>query len=335
MLSVKQMKANLQATLQKSKVLGTVKAQIRQEFINGLNSVNRAEKSKASELDLSDRILYSCIFEVLSNRGMLNSISVFLAETGMDPKKSLISGTDVLPLIKYNQIAQTLRTLRDGKSLNQMEDVSLPTNLLEKKKITVLDVVMHYCTVNTDARREMSTQTESAGPTAREALEESLTALRKSFVASQQERGAADASTIQERMIAFQRDCERRVQSDVALQVAHIRETELTRVRLEEAAKARTEMDALRKRLELDYSRRLQALVDSESAMAKRISDQEQSAQRSLYEARQQMQREIDELRAREGASARKQDLEAQGVKMLELRLRCAPDFMVFQFAGV
>jgi hypothetical protein len=322
LLSVKQMKASLQATLQKSKVLGTVKAQIRQEFINGLNSVNRAEKPKATEIDLSDRILYSCIFEVLSNRGMLNSISVFLAETGMDPKKSLLSGTDVLPLIKYNEIAQTLRTLREGKSLNQIEDVSLPSNLVEKKKFTVLDVVMHYCTVNTGACKEMSTQTESAGPTAREALEESLVALRKNFSASQQERGAADASTIQERMIAFQRDCERRVQSDVALQVAHIRETELTRVRLDEAAKARTEMDALRKRLELDYSRRLQALVESESAMAKRISDQEQSAQRSLYEARQQMQREIDELRARESGSARKQDLEAQGVKMLELRLR-------------
>lgn len=205
--------------------------------------------------------------------------------------------------------------------MNQIDESLVDSKAREEGKVTVLDVLLRHCTTHSDMKREFSTQTESSGQTAREALEESLQELRTSFRASQQEAPSA-ATTIQERMVAFHRDCERRVQSDVAMQVAHIRETEMTRVRLEEAAKARAEMDAQRKRLELDYARRLQALVESEAALSRRMADQELGAQRTLYDARQQMQREIDALRGREAAAVRQQELEGQGVRMLELRLK-------------
>jgi hypothetical protein len=316
--SVKQLKANLKTTLQKSGVLGTVKAQIRQEFINSLSAKKQKSENKSGDLTITDRVLFSSVFEFLSNRGLVSSISVFLAETGLDPKHTLLSAKEIAQLIKFNEISSVIKMVQQGQSINQLESQLVDPTVLADRKYTVLDLVVRFCTTSREAHRDTGTQMESRGQSAREALEESLQELRNSV------KPAPDNSqnTIQERMIAYQRECERRLQSEVATQVAHMRETELTRGRLEEAAKARQEMDALRKRLELDYARRLQTVVDSEAALTQRIADQEQSAQRSLYAARQQMQREIDDLRNREAASMRKLELEAQGVRMLELRLK-------------
>lgn len=52
------------------------------------------------------------------------------------------------------------------------------------------------------------------------------------------------------------------------------------------------------------------------------MSEQERQFQRNQYDARQAMQREIDDLRSRETALMRKYELESQGIKMLELRLK-------------
>jgi hypothetical protein len=316
--SVKQLKANLKTTLQKSGVLGTVKAQIRQEFINSLSAKKQHSENKLGDITITDRVLFSSVFEFLSNRGLMSSISVFLAETGLDPKHSLLNAKEIAQLIKFNEISSVIKMVQQGQSINQLESRLVDPTVLADRKYTVLDLVVRFCTTSREAHRDIGTQMESRGQSAREALEESLQELRNSV------KPAPDNSqnTIQERMIAYQRECERRLQSEVATQVAHMRETELTRVRLEEAAKARQEMDALRRRLELDYARRLQTVVDSEAALTQRIVDQEQSTQRSLYAARQQMQREIDDLRNREAAAMRKLELEAQGVRMLELRLK-------------
>jgi hypothetical protein len=52
------------------------------------------------------------------------------------------------------------------------------------------------------------------------------------------------------------------------------------------------------------------------------MAERERQLQQTQYEARQHLQREIDELRSREKASARKVDLETQGLHTLELRLK-------------
>lgn len=74
-------------------------------------------------------------------------------------------------------------------------------------------------------------------------------------------------------------------------QVTHIRENEISRVRLEEQARAHTDLENMRKRLEFEYNQRLQGHLEVESDSAKRLVDQERNLQRTLYENRQMMQR--------------------------------------------
>ena len=101
-----------------------------------------------------------------------------------------------------------------------------------------------------------------------------------------------------------------------------MRETEISKVRLEETQKARIECDLIRKDLEKDYQKRLQEHSERESSSIRALSDKDRQMHQSQYEARQQMQREIDDLRSREKSGNRRIELESQGLQSLELRLK-------------
>lgn len=122
--------------------------------------------------------------------------------------------------------------------------------------------------------------------------------------------------------MSFQRDCEERAKRDVELQMNHFRENSAVKIRLEEAQKARLSIESVRKELEGEYARRLENHLNREAEMTKRLAEQERQFNQSQYEARQVMQREIDELRNREQLAARKVEMESQGLKLLELRLK-------------
>jgi len=106
------------------------------------------------------------------------------------------------------------------------------------------------------------------------------------------------------------------------MQIENFKENLVMKVRLEESQKARFIMEAMRKELDADYSRRLQNHLDRDAENVKRLTDQERQMNQSMYDARQLMQREIDDLRKREQLGARKIELESQGLKLLEVRLK-------------
>lgn len=320
-LSLKKLRLNLKENLKKSGVLDTVKAQIRQEFINSLTLREQADKKKKpSAVEINDRIIYSCIYHLLKNRKLLNAISVFVAECGLDPKYSLLSESDLAQLMRFNAVRQTYDHIQAGAYEGRYDKALEP--LVEKQHTSVLDIILYFCLSSGAQKAETGTQTDASGPGARELLEQQLLDMRRKYNLNKENESLAPSKTIEERMVRFQRDCEERMRRDVQLQVQSIRENELARVRLEESSRHHAELEAMRKAIDAEYHRRLQSHIDRETESAKRLSDLEQQMQRSLYDARQQMQRELDELRSRESAAYRKAELEAQGVRQLELRLK-------------
>ena len=189
--SVKQLKVNLKNTLKQSGVLSTVKAQIRQEFINGLSN-----KRNNASLSMSDRIMYSGVYHLLHNRRMVNTISVFTAEAGLDPKLSLLSENDIIHMVKFNGLSNTYQKLQ--KSLNQDEEkhsnplvnLNVSTgagNSNDTSRKSLLDVMMQFCLTASEGSKEMSVQTEVGGPSAREILDDRIHELRRTYMVS--ERG--------------------------------------------------------------------------------------------------------------------------------------------------
>lgn len=330
-ISLKDLKANLTETLRRSGVLNSVKAQIRREFIQGQRT-GKASSSKEStaatgssdtaapgpgHTTLNDRITYSCVYNLQKNRRLHQTISVFIAECGLEPRFSILSEDDLSKVIKFAPITTAYRAGKPSSSSSSSSidknDTSPFVAVVEHRRSTVLDLLIYFCLITGDNRGDASCQTDFSGPGIRETLDDSISTIRHNYRLHRDEELLKPSKTIEEHMIAFQRDCEKRMQHDLSIQVAQIREHEVRKVRLEERQAARADSEARRKEIDFEYSRRLQAHIDRETASAQRLSELEHNAQRSLYEARQLMQREIDDWRSRESAAVRKQQLEAEG----------------------
>lgn len=319
--SLKQLKANLKDALRKSGVLNSVKAQIRREFILGLSDKHLSKFNHTdATLDLRERLSLSVIYHFLRDRNFNHSMSVFAAECGLDSKSAWLSEVDIVRSLKFGTKSEVYRVISE-KVIKTAEE----NNLKSQIRLSVFDVLLDNLSPDSqDAFAEISVQTEAGtynlGP--RESLEHQMQNLRNSFISRRDAEKAAPAKSIEERLIQFQRECEEKYRRDSENYVNYMRDTEITKVRLEEAQKLRAETDIIRKELESDYQRRLHEHAERESASIRSFADRDRQVQQSQYEARQLMQREIDDLRDREKSGHRKLESESQGLRSLELRLQ-------------
>ena len=331
--TLKELKTNLKNALRKSGVLDTVKAQIRKEFIVGLTEklpVRGIQPSKISGqvLNLRERLSLSVIYHFLKQRNFNNSLSVYAAECGLDSKAAWLSEMDIVKSMQFGTQTDVYRAVAEKE--NQEENIivsSSSSSSTTNGRKSLFDILLDHLHVDANkASLDTCVQTESAtgnnlrGP--RESLDYQMQNLRTSFLSQRDTERSSPAKSVEERMISFQKECEERYRREADSYVAYIRETEISKVRLDEAQKARNEMDALRKQLETDYQRRLQEHAEREDASVRAMTDRERQLQQMQYESRQQMQREIDELRSREQGGQRKLALETQGLEALELRLK-------------
>ena len=169
---------------------------------------------------------------------------------------------------------------------------------------------------------ETSMQTESAGTTAREMLDIQTAALRQRYEKVLSAERASPQASMEERMLQYQTECDTRSRNDLESQMRHFRDSEALKIRLEESRKARVELEATRREMELEYERRLAASSDREKEAARQHAEKERQLEASQYEYRARMQRELDEMRMREQAAGKKAELDAQGAMLLEQRLR-------------
>lgn len=318
--TLKQLKINLKDALRKSGVLNSVKAQIRREFVIGLSDKlpSKLNTVASDNLDLRERLCLSVIYHFLQQRNFNHALSVFAAECGLESKSAWLSEVDIVRSLQFGTHSEVFKQITAKE--NKVIDVNS-----KQKRTSVFDILLNHLSSDTDRGvTEISVQTENSahirGP--RESLEHQMQNLKTSFLSRRESERLSPAKSIEERMIAFQRECEERYRRDSESYVNYMRETEISKVRMEEAQKARIEMDILRKELESDYQRRLLEHSERESASIRALSDRDRQMQQSQYEARQQMQREIDDLRSREKSGMRKIELESQGLGSLELRLK-------------
>ena len=118
-----ELKKQLMNTLKSSGVLGSVKAQFRQEFINSLKG-EPSESSRPSaiqNMDVRERMTYSMLFYFLKNRGMLNTLSVFSAESGVQPNTTLITEKDISQTLKFYKLSNYFNTEDSQKWLNKLK----------------------------------------------------------------------------------------------------------------------------------------------------------------------------------------------------------------------
>ena len=340
-LSVKDLKKSLRVALADSGVLSDIKSQLRREFIanmkgmaNGAPSVY--EQSKRT-LDLSTRITFSTVYHMLKSRGLQHSLAVFSAETGLEASKlSLLSEPDIVHAMNidpaspvYQQIEETAAST----SLKQAENKGVYSEKENRganatgalRSSNLLDLLFEQTFRRSKKNMQDSvcqTDSDAFKHTARQALDNALQEIQENFKLITKEEKNHPDKNITERMLSYQRDCDDRLKRDLAIQMNLFRDHESTRIRLEEGEKARQTFMAQKIEYETNFHRRNSARETREAELLRDGAERDRLHQMQIYETRQKMQREVDEMRQRELSTGRRFEIEHQGLKMLELQLK-------------
>jgi hypothetical protein len=322
-LSLKELRSNLKDTLRKSGALDTVKAQIRKEFISGLSKQTpKAPYLSRNNVSLRDRTVLSTAYHLLKNRNLLHSLSVFTAESGIDSKCLLLSEIDIVHSLNLDKVTQVMNAVNEHAIVAK----SLKTNN-KKDDSSIFDIIIDYCTMNSRKNTMdtcVQTETGSGGSTipAMESLDDHLRSLRKSYVERLEAEKSNPIRTIDERMIQFERECEAKYRRELDMAVQEVREREMSKLHLEVSKQSRDNVEKIRLEMEKEYQNRLKSQEERESIHIKAQISKDREFERSQYEKRQDMQREIDDLNSRIISEARKNELETQGLRTFELRLK-------------
>jgi hypothetical protein len=304
-VSLKELRGNLKDALKRSGVMHSVKAQIRNEFIkvmtDGTNELSSAPASRRGGkllMSESERAARSSVFHFLQHRNMGYSLSVYTAECGLDQREMMTENEIVDKL----NLASYWRTEKNK---------SIVDYLLQ-------DIESRMSKTTTD----QGTQSDYSGASVREMLDSRLREINNNYQFKREQERLFPTRTMEEKMLHFQRECEKRFRDDFEAQVKNIREVEIARVRLEEANRARMEFEAVRADMESIFERKLSAQIEREMEAQKQAAERERLAQQNHYKTRQRLQRELEDLRSREQAVARKLELDNQGLRLFETRLK-------------
>lgn len=122
----------------------------------------------------------------------------------------------------------------------------------------------------------------------------------------------APIRSIEERMLTFERECEERYRRDLDDQIAHIRDEEIKKMRLEEKLNAKVEKDILRSELGAEFQQRLVLYAQHEEELTRSALVREKELEKVSFDARQHMLKEIEGIRMKEQALMTKIELESQ-----------------------
>ena len=329
-LSLQELRSNLKATIRKSGVLDTVKAQIRREFISGLSKqIGKPTLLAKDHVDLRERIVLSSVYHLLKNRNLSHSLSVYAAESGIDAKSFLLSELDIVQALNLDNVT----VFNDMFIKNQSKSTLVPSkkvinNSNDNVAKSVVDVIIDYS--SSYAKKNLESSSEyidssiknngDAGPV--DVLDRHLKEMRQSYVERQRKEEEEPSRTLEEKMIIFQRDCEARYKRELELKLQALKESEIIKIREELLLASQQEAEAMRRNMDAEYKHLMKKYADQETTLKQEYMEREQKLERKEYEARQALQQELNSLKLKDESASRKLEYEEQGLRMLELRVK-------------
>jgi LisH len=275
-LSLHELKDSLRKNFRDTGVLSDITARLRRQFVSELarkglgvpNGKDAAVRSHSSaNLPLHDKLLRSLVVDYLKANGLLQSLAVFLPESGLTAAGSAVtSRPDLLRGLLVHAGSQSFqRILQRAATAAATDSSSSPSENPSSADCGSLLAAMiaELAQSSTALKLDAGCQTDASGPAAKEALAAQLRAAQETWLERSQRERDAPLRGVEERMLAYQRECDGRAATELAAAVARFRETELTAVKLAEAAARRRDVDAVRKELAADYAARLEAVSNN------------------------------------------------------------------------
>jgi oral-facial-digital syndrome 1 protein len=242
---------------------------------------------------LTDRAANSLIVNHLRRCGYEYTLAIFLPESGTTADE-VFSSSDLLRLLGVRQDSDIhQKALSDSECKGLLWQ--LLSELARQHSIMQTDVA-----VQTDHKSKRETSVS---------LNAKLLEVEREFSKRQANRDESMQVQLEERMQAYQRQCNARAKAEASLQVEQFKETTLLQMRMQEQEKCQAEISRCRNEMELKYRENLEALHRREEEATERIRHQQQEQEAQSHAQRQSLLEELNVLRMREEAVKRDAEL--------------------------
>ncbi|XP_014666830.1 PREDICTED: uncharacterized protein LOC106808581 [Priapulus caudatus] len=304
-LTVEELRASLYHKFRDQGLLDKLKSQLRHQVVVGLQEsiLRRSPFAVATEaMPLYLRALNSLVMCHLRAHGYRYTASVLAPESGT---------------------ADGLTTEDVFRILGIGKNSKLYTLLMKDSSNGVLwELLSEVVERSVDGTSEASVQTDLAQPANSSTLHEKLRIVDAHYDGRKSEERGVWMTSVEDRILSFQRQLEERSRSELQLEVARFKEMELTQMRLLEQEKCRKELGNARREMEILYQSKCDALATREKNLAEQIQKEQEMLSKDAYAQRQKILEEIDTLRERETQMRRETEGHAREIALEKDKLK-------------
>jgi hypothetical protein len=299
-LSLDELKAQLRQTLRDKGVESGLRADFRSQLIAKLK-INRRRSddgellSNATPRDLRQRLQDSIVAEYLEASGFRYTLSVFLPESGVE--QSLLSPRDVMFAMRMSPWAHQSTSTQANENTNDKSQANGNTKSDQPPVLTRIVGNIAHSGQTLMNRSHCGTQTDDATTTPGEQLERKLQAIHDDFSKACQEAATPLPQTLEERMLRYQSDCDKRAQQAIESEVERIRTLELGAIRAQERSNYKKQLETTTEALRQEYAKRVEKLRRREQEVDAKLAAKSMEIEGRLHADRQENLRALDELK--------------------------------------
>ena len=277
-------------------VLNSLKSQLRSKLYDQLRLKNERVdiNLKDTQNRLTFKVAVSLVADLMKKSDMPYALSVFLPESGITQE-----------ILSKQEMIDVLGLQTDEHMQNQSDSTPLLSDMIDRIK-TQKSLA--------PGKSSSYTQTEDVGSEML-SLDEKLRRIDQNFLEAKDMERAAPFKSLEQRMLKYKQECEARFAGDLEREVRRLKEFEVSRIRIEEAAKYRDKMEAFRQEMETLHLDKVRELKQREENAMERIRSREVELEKSAFTHRQQVLKEEENMRYRESDVKKTVEMELLVVK--------------------
>ncbi|GFN84019.1 hypothetical protein PoB_001052500, partial [Plakobranchus ocellatus] len=153
-------------------------------------------------------------------------------------------------------------------------------------------------------------------------LDEKLSDVDELYSSRREEFLRTGRAGAEERLLSFQRQLEDRYNTQLKMEIARMRDAEISTIKMNEKENARKAIEQARRELERVYKDKHDALVTRERNASERLQQQTEIQERETYAQRQSILEEIEAVRQREAEVKREAEVNTREKKLSEKRVK-------------
>ncbi|XP_076468421.1 centriole and centriolar satellite protein OFD1-like isoform X3 [Babylonia areolata] len=315
-LSAEELRNRLYHSLRNRGLVNSIKSQLRTNLITELQSVQGPLTLHDLEPQESDPLILraanSLVADHMRRAKYEYSLGVFLPESGLSQDK-IFQPEDLMRLLHISPQSRLY------KQLWSKADAQTDKGLLWQ-------ILTELSALHSRASQDTGTQVDltRAGPVT--SLDAKLHSLEELYSSKRDGLSRSSHSAVEERLLSYQRQLEDRYNSQLKLELARLKDSEIACMKMEEKENGRKELEKSKRELQRTYQEKYDQLVERERNSIERLQKEQELQEKEVYSQRQMLLSEIESIRQREAEVKREAEVNKREKQLTEDRNKAKED---------